>query len=164
MIECTVNLNGDQVARITMQETDAYKSRGLAAYQVDITIDKGASVGTHRRMVYDWPREGFNPVLLIRAALNLIDPTMAVIDGDTNGHSPDLARQIGGAVPEVQAREGELHHNRPTLWGEQPVKHGRHSHWEGAREEDRARCDPHRGYCELQRGYGCASPQDCPGF
>ena len=107
MIEVTISDEGGELGKITLEKIADHPD-GSADYSARFAVDRVGAVGIHQRHLDNFPRLEYNALALLLQALNtLTEQELRLEDGIS---PPDMARQERGALSEIQAREGKLHH------------------------------------------------------
>lgn len=85
----------------------------LADYSVKYAVERGSAVGLHNRWINSFPRKQYNVLALVRQALLTLEAKELKLERDFDPDeatvSTDMARRLGGALREIQARFSRLH-------------------------------------------------------
>jgi hypothetical protein len=109
LIEVDIRLNGEPLGHIKILNVTERVTE-FADYKVEFRVERGTALGAHKRMIYGFPRKQYNVFALILQALNTLnekdlklerdfDPDQAIVPAD-------MARRLGEALREIQARLG----------------------------------------------------------
>lgn len=119
MIEVWITKNGEPLATIEIKNQGVIESlldgTEFADYSVKFGVDRGSAVGIHSRVMNLFPRNRINVLGLVRQALMLLEEKELKLEPGYDIDSPeaavsaDLARQVRGAVREIQAQVSRLH-------------------------------------------------------
>lgn len=119
MIEVFIVKDGEPLGHIEIergkQNFAELNGADYSEYTIRFEVDRGSAVGIHSRTIYGFPRNKLNVFALVRQALNTLDHKELELEPGYDPDSPeasvpqDLARQIRGAVREIQAGFGRLH-------------------------------------------------------
>lgn len=131
--------SGSTVAKIQVHATPCGIEH--ATYTARVEIDRGAVIGLHQRYIGTYPRGFADKMTILKAVLETFDYDElrgeGVIEGEAR--SSDLEWGLDRPVREIQAGQGPLRHNGPSVRGGQSVQHGDDPTGQGQRDEDSQR-------------------------
>lgn len=99
-ITITDSVRGE-VARLEIAEDpDSPPHLELCGYTVKVIVDRGDTVGMHQRYISNWPKNAFNTVGLLKAAIN------ELTNEDLAREEDDDSNSGGDAIQAASDREG----------------------------------------------------------